>query len=250
MRDFPGAPVKTAEASDPRRTLLLEFLQTGLARVHGRYCVATALAGKAPPAPVWVAAVGKAATAMLTDFETALREQLRAALGPGYGIEIAATPDPPPPAVALPPAFLEAHELAQHPARAQRYDVTVRFTDGAGVTYRVLRMPGGAPLPRNLFLNLSLLVLLLVIVLYAAARNITRPLSDLAHAADSVGRDTRPAQPLAERGARELRDAARAFNTMGHRASSVMTSGTSWCGARTAPRPSSSRMPWTMRIWV
>jgi signal transduction histidine kinase len=151
---------------------------------------------------------------MLTDFETALREQLRAALGPGYGIEIAATPDPPPPAVALPPAFLEAHELAQHPARAQRYDVTVRFADGAGVTYRVLRMPGGAPLPRNLFLNLSLLVLLLVIVLYAAARNITRPLSDLAHAADSVGRDTRPAQPLAERGARELRDAARAFNTM------------------------------------
>jgi signal transduction histidine kinase len=151
---------------------------------------------------------------MLTDFETVLREQLRAALGPGYGIEIAATPDPPPPAVALPPAFLEAHELAQHPARAQRYDVTVRFADGAGVTYRVLRMPGGAPLPRNLFLNLSLLVLLLVIVLYVAARNITRPLSDLARAADSVGRDTRPAQPLAERGARELRDAARAFNTM------------------------------------
>jgi len=151
---------------------------------------------------------------MLTDFETVLREQLRAALGPGYGIEIGATPDPPPPAVALPPAFLEAHELAQHPARAQRYDVTVRFADGAGVTYRVLRMPGGAPLPRNLFLNLSLLVLLLVIVLYVAARNITRPLSDLARAADSVGRDTRPAQPLAERGARELRDAARAFNTM------------------------------------
>jgi len=151
---------------------------------------------------------------MLTDFETALREQLRAALGPGYRIEIGATPDPPPPAVALPPAFLEAHELAQHPARAQRYDVTVRFADGAGVTYRVLRMPGGAPLPRNLFLNLSLLVLLLVIVLYVAARNITRPLSDLARAADSVGRDTRPAQALAERGARELRDAARAFNTM------------------------------------
>ena len=151
---------------------------------------------------------------MLTDFETVLREQLRAALGPGYRIEIGATPDPPPPAVALPPAFLEAHELAQHPARAQRYDVTVRFADGAGVTYRVLRMPGGAPLPRNLFLNLSLLVLLLVIVLYVAARNITRPLSDLARAADSVGRDTRPAQPLAERGARELRDAARAFNTM------------------------------------
>jgi signal transduction histidine kinase len=74
-------------------------------------------------------------------------------------------------------------------------------------------MAGGAPLPRNLFLNLTLLVLLLVVVLYAAARNITRPLSDLARAADSVGRQVRPAQ-LQERGARELRDAAHAFNTM------------------------------------
>ena len=50
-------------------------------------------------------------------------------------------------------------------------------------------------------------------MLYVAARNITRPLSELARAADSVGRHIRPAQ-LEERGARELRDAARAFNTM------------------------------------
>src|SRR4029077_492311 len=48
--------------------------------------------------------------------------------------------------------------------------------------------------------------------LYLAARNITRPLSDLAQAADSVGREMRPRQ-LAERGARELRDAARGFHT-------------------------------------
>jgi signal transduction histidine kinase len=151
---------------------------------------------------------------LLTDFESALREQLLAALGPGYGIEIGPTAEPPPPAVALSPPFFEAHELALHPAGAQHYDVKVRFADGAAVTYRVMRMPGGAPLPRNLFLNLTLLVLLLVIVLYIAARNITRPLSDLARAADSVGRDAHPALQLAERGARELRDAARAFNTM------------------------------------
>ena len=151
---------------------------------------------------------------LLSDFEKALREQLRVALGPGYGIEIAPTADPTSTAVVLPVPFYEAHEFSLHPASAQRYDVTVRFTDGDAVTYRVLRMPGGAPLPRNLFLNLTLLVLLLVIVLYLAARNITRPLSDLAHAADSVGRDTHPAPQLAERGARELRDAARAFNTM------------------------------------
>ena len=151
---------------------------------------------------------------LLGDFEKALHEQLTAALGPGYGIQIAPTPEPPPPAVVLPAPFFEAHELALHPGSAQRYDVTVRFADGDAVTYRVMRMPGGAPLPRNLLLNLALLLLLLVIVLYLTARNITRPLSDLALAADSLGRDTRSVPPLAERGARELRDAARAFNTM------------------------------------
>ena len=134
---------------------------------------------------------------LLGDFESALREQLRTALGPAYRIEIGATPEPPPPAVALPAPFYEAHGLAMHPASALRYDVTVRFADGDAITYRVMRLPGGAPLPRNLFLNLTLLVLLLVIVLYLAARNITRPISDLARAADSVGRDTRPAPQLA-----------------------------------------------------
>jgi signal transduction histidine kinase len=114
----------------------------------------------------------------------------------------------------LPAPFYEARELALHPEGAQRYDVTVHFADGDAVTYRVMRMPGGAPLPRSLSMNLALLVLLLVIVLYLTARNITRPLSDLARAADSIGREAHPVPQLAERGARELRDAARAFNTM------------------------------------
>ena len=150
---------------------------------------------------------------LLSDFEEALREQLHAALGSGYRVEVGATPAAPPPAIALAAPFYEAHELAAHPARALRYDVTVHLPDGDAVTYRLTRLPGGAPLPRNLFVNLILLVLLLVVVLYVAARNITRPLSDLSRAADSVGRHLHPA-PLEERGARELRDAARAFNTM------------------------------------
>jgi signal transduction histidine kinase len=150
---------------------------------------------------------------LLSDLEQALRVQLRAALGPAYGIEIAPTPESPAAAIPVPGSFYETHELAMHQAGARRYDVTVRFPDGGVVTYRVARLPGGAPLPRNLLVNLILLVLLLVIALYVAARNITRPLSELARAADSIGRDGRPAQ-LQERGARELRDAARAFNTM------------------------------------
>ena len=148
-----------------------------------------------------------------SDFERTLREQLRAGLGAGFDVEVAATPEPAAPAIFVPVPFFEARELAAHQGSAQHYDVTVRFPDGDTALFRVTRMPGGAPLPRNLFVNLTLLVLILVLALFVAARSITRPLSDLARAADSVGRDARPAQ-LQERGARELRDAARAFNTM------------------------------------
>jgi signal transduction histidine kinase len=150
---------------------------------------------------------------LLSDFERTLTEQVRSALGPAYAVEVRATPDPAPPAIAVPAPFFGAHEPAAHRGSAQRYDVSVRFADGDAVLFRVTRLPRGAPLPRHLLINLALLVLILVIALYVAARNITRPLSALADAADSIGRDVRPAQ-LPERGARELRDAARAFNTM------------------------------------
>jgi signal transduction histidine kinase len=109
--------------------------------------------------------------------------------------------------------FYEARELAAHRDSALRYDVAVRFPDGGSELFRITRMPGGAPLPRNLRLNLTLLLVVLVAALYVSARSITRPLSALARAADSIGRDA-PAEKLPEVGARELRDAARAFNTM------------------------------------
>ena len=150
---------------------------------------------------------------LLTDFERTLREQVQAALGAGYEVTVGRTLDASRPAIALPVPFYEARELAARGDSALRYDVAVRFPDGASQVFRVTRMPGGAPLPRNLRVNLTLLVLLLVIALYVTARSITRPLSALARAADSVGRDTRP-EKLPEAGARELRDAARAFNTM------------------------------------
>jgi signal transduction histidine kinase len=150
---------------------------------------------------------------LLSDFEQALRTQLQASLGSAFEIEIAPTPERAPAAIPIPAPFYEAHELAAHQLSARRYDVTVRLPDGDRIVYRVARFGGGARLPRNPFVNLTLLVLLLVVALYVAARNITRPLSDLARAADSVGRQVRPAH-LEERGARELRDAAHAFNTM------------------------------------
>ncbi len=56
----------------PRRRLLLELFRVGLARVNGRQCVAAALGHTTPTAPVWVAAVGKAATAMALGAHDAL----------------------------------------------------------------------------------------------------------------------------------------------------------------------------------
>jgi glycerate 2-kinase len=49
-------------SKDPRRRILLDLFQAGLDRVSGRRCVAHAL--KPSAEPVWVASVGKAASAM------------------------------------------------------------------------------------------------------------------------------------------------------------------------------------------
>src|SRR4030081_371279 len=38
---------------------------------------------------------------LLSDFERTLKEQVRSALGPAYAIEVRATPDPAPPAIAV-----------------------------------------------------------------------------------------------------------------------------------------------------
>lgn len=96
------------------------------------------------------------------------------------------------------------------------FDVTVRLPDGQKLVFRTLAPQPGPPLPKQIFINLGLLTLMLALVLYAMTRSITQPLSDLVTAADAVGRgESHP--PLKERGARELRDATRAFNTMQER---------------------------------
>lgn len=93
------------------------------------------------------------------------------------------------------------------------FDVKVRLPDGDEVVFRTPAPLPGPPLPRQIFLELSLLTVVLAFVLYFMTRTITRPLSDLARAADAVGRGEN-IPPLRERGARELRDATRAFNAM------------------------------------
>jgi signal transduction histidine kinase len=143
------------------------------------------------------------------DFEDAFEQQLRATLGAGFDVHVGPTADPSQKAISISgPLFSENRDSG-----TELYDATVKFPDGYSALFRVTRLARGAPLPRGLFMNLALLMIVMSIALFVTARSITRPLSELARAADSVGRDLR--QPkIAERGARELRDAARAFNTM------------------------------------
>jgi len=144
------------------------------------------------------------------DFEHPLEQMLQTILGAGYRISIAQA-SAVAKVAAIPVSPLQSLEGAMDPDRL--YDVTVQFPDGGSALFRVVRPTEGAPIPRNLLLNLSLLVVIMTIALFVTARTITLPLFQLARAADRVGRDLR--QPkLEEKGAREIRNAARAFNTM------------------------------------
>ena len=144
-----------------------------------------------------------------SNVEQVLAQQLRTDLGSGYGVTVRPAAALAADVIPIPSPFFGLP--AGH--ATQSYDVALRLPDGSSLVYRVTRIAPGAPLPISLMVNLILLVALLVIALYIAARGITRPLSRLATAADNIGRGLR--QPkLEEKGARELRHAARAFNTM------------------------------------
>jgi signal transduction histidine kinase len=95
-------------------------------------------------------------------------------------------------------------------------EVAVTLPDGGDVLFRTDVPRGGPPLSTQIFVELGVLTLVLGVVLYLMTRTITRPLTDLARAADAVGRGERHA-PLRERGALELREATHAFNVMQER---------------------------------
>jgi signal transduction histidine kinase len=105
------------------------------------------------------------------------------------------------------------------------FDLLVTLPDGDRVAFRTFSPRGTPPFPRHFILELGLLTVMLSIVLYAMTRTITRPLADLAKAADAVGRGG-AIQPLKERGARELKRATRAFNAMQERLNRYLDSRT------------------------
>jgi signal transduction histidine kinase len=111
------------------------------------------------------------------------------------------------------------------PPPGRMFDLVVTLPDGDRVAFRTFSPRGPPPFPRHFILELGLLTLMLSVVLYAMTRTITRPLGDLAKAADAVGRGT-TVQPLKERGARELKRATRAFNAMQERLNRYLDSRT------------------------
>jgi signal transduction histidine kinase len=96
-------------------------------------------------------------------------------------------------------------------------DLTVGLPDSDTLTFRTALPRPAAPLPTQIFVQLALLTAVLGIVLYGMTRTITRPLSELAEAAEAVGSGARRRPPLRETGAREIREATRAFNIMQER---------------------------------
>ncbi len=143
-----------------------------------------------------------------TDEDRLLAKHLRTDLGKGFRIEVKPAAAPAAQVIQIPAPLFQS---ALGPGRF--YDVAVRSAAHAPLVFRVVRLSPEIPLPPSLILNQVLLVMVLVVALYVATRGITRPLSRLARAAEAIGQGGRAAQ-LEEKGARELRHAARAFNTM------------------------------------
>ena len=144
-----------------------------------------------------------------SNVQEALTRELRGQLGKDYEVDVQPAAAPEASVIPIPSPYFGLPTGRP----TESYDVDVHLPDGSVLVYRVTRISPGAPLPPSLMVNLILLVVVLVIALYVTARSITRPLSRLALAADNLGRSV--SQPkLEEQGARELRHAARAFNTM------------------------------------
>jgi signal transduction histidine kinase len=148
----------------------------------------------------------------LAGIERAFAAQLRNELGSGY--DVAIRPAAPDAGDAIRVERGRSPALGPRPGPfARLFDVTVTLPDRERILFRTPAPLPGPPLPRQIFVNLGILTVVLGLVLFVMTRTITRPLRDLANAADAVGRGANH-PPLPEKGARELRGATRAFNTM------------------------------------
>jgi signal transduction histidine kinase len=97
----------------------------------------------------------------------------------------------------------------------------VQLIDGRWARFDTEQPATPQALPLRLALTLGVLLLSVLALSYVAVRWVVRPLQQLTHAAEALGRDLdRP--PLPEDGPREVQQAARAFNTMQRRLSTFI----------------------------
>lgn len=89
----------------------------------------------------------------------------------------------------------------------------VRLADGQWVRFNAAHEASTPALSNELILRLLLTLSIVIVVVMFAVRQATRPLQQLARAADTLGRDL-DAPPLTEEGPTETRRAAQAFNRM------------------------------------
>lgn len=153
---------------------------------------------------------------------------LPAGLRAGYDAEPTARPGfPPPPeplvrmmrveaVMSAPPRLRPREALISGGPRPGIMHVSFRFADGGWLNLRV-ELPPPRPWHSETFLAAFVLMTIAAAALTLwAVRRLTRPVRDLAAAAERLGRDVN-APPLPENGPTEVATAAHAFNTMAER---------------------------------
>ena len=99
----------------------------------------------------------------------------------------------------------------RHTMSMRVFDIQLR--DGQWIRISVNPEAETPALPSDLIAQLLITLLIVIAVVMLAVRQATKPLQQLAQAADKLGRDL-DAAPLAEAGPAETRQAAQAFNRM------------------------------------
>jgi len=89
----------------------------------------------------------------------------------------------------------------------------VQLADGQWATFDTTLPHEATSLPARLLLTLTVLLMVVLTLSFIAVRWLSQPLRTLAEAAEGLGKNIH-APPLAEEGPTEVRQAAKAFNTM------------------------------------
>ena len=108
--------------------------------------------------------------------------------------------------------------------------VAVRLSDGQWLSFDTTLPQGPPAVSWEFLISMALMAVIVIAVSVWAVRRVTAPLGILSAAAERLGRDV-AAQPLAEVGTVEMRDAARAFNRMQERLHRLIESRTQMLAA-------------------